>query len=550
MLKKLFGTMLSFSIGVGFTPLAQAPMSAAEAAATAVTAVQTQTVGSAQEHGTSAARDLFVTVGKSLVVDSPINIQRVSVANGDLAEALAVNPREVLVNGKSAGETSMIIWQQGGNRLFFDLTIRPSTSKVSAIQQQIDREMPGQDIKVSFENDTAFVHGTAKDLTSVDRAVAIATTLGKTVNLLHVNVPPTESQILLKVRFADVDRAAVQDLGLNFLSTGATNTIGRVTTGQFSPPTITGNPGSPPTITYTDLLNIFFFRPDLNLGATIKALESRNLLQILAEPNVLAINGKSASFLAGGEFPYPTLQGGGGGLGAVTIQFREFGVRINFTPVVTPRGTIRLQVTPEVSSLDFANGLVFQGFTIPALSTRRVQTEIELEEGQSFVIGGLLDRRVTEQLSKIPGLGDVPLLGKLFTSRNLNKTNTELLVMVTPQLVRPIPKGQSAPEIKMPRKALEAEYTTSPQNPGMDVTGPVPVKPPADTIPVEQLLQNQKALPGATQQQGAPQIQFVPMLTPPGQPPQPTSPPTPGAPPPSAAAPARSGGGGGAGASQ
>jgi len=550
MLKKLFGTMLSFSIGVGFTPLAQAPMSAAEAAATAVTAVQTQTVGSAQEHGTSAARDLFVTVGKSLVVDSPINIQRISVANGDLAEALAVNPREVLVNGKSAGETSMIIWQQGGNRLFFDLTIRPSTSKVSAIQQQIDREMPGQDIKVSFENDTAFVHGTAKDLTSVDRAVAIATTLGKTVNLLHVNVPPTEAQIILKVRFADVDRAAVQDLGLNFLSTGATNTIGRVTTGQFSPPTITGNPGSPPTITYSDLLNIFFFRPDLNLGATIKALESRNLLQILAEPNVLAINGKSASFLAGGEFPYPTLQGGGGGLGAVTIQFREFGVRINFTPVITPRGTIRLQVTPEVSSLDFANGLVFQGFTIPALSTRRVQTEIELEEGQSFVIGGLLDRRVTEQLSKIPGLGDVPLLGKLFTSRTLNKTNTELLVMVTPQLVRPIPKGQSAPEIKMPRKALEGEYTTSPQNPGMDVTGPVPVKPPADTIPVEQLLQNQKALPGASQQQGAPQIQFVPMLTPPGQPPQPTSPPTPAAPPPSAAAPARSGGGGGAGASQ
>ena len=550
MLRKLLGTMLSCSIGVGFTPLAQAPMSAAEAAATAVTAVQTETATSAQEHGTSAARDLFVTVGKSLVVDSPINIQRISVANGDFAEALAVNPREVLVNGKSAGETSMIIWQQGGNRLFFDLTVRPSNTKVSAIQQQIDREMPGQDIKVSFENETAFLHGTAKDLTSVDRAVAIATTLGKTVNLLHVNVPPTESQVLLKVRFADVDRAALQDLGLNLLSTGATNTIGRVTTGQFTPPLITGNPGAPPTITYTDLLNIFLFRPDLNLGATIKALESRNLLQILAEPNVLAINGKNASFLAGGEFPYPTLQGGGGGLGAVTIQFREFGVRINFTPVITPRGTIRLQVTPEVSSLDFANGLVFQGFTIPALSTRRVQTEIELEEGQSFVIGGLLDRRVTEQLSKIPGLGDVPLLGKLFTSRSLNKTNTELLVMVTPQLVRPIPKGQSVPEIKMPRKPLDAEYTTAPQNPGMDVTGPVPVKPPVDTIPVEQLIQNQKALPGASQQQGAPQIQFVPMLTPPGQPPQPTSPPTPGAPPPSAAAPARSGGGGGAGASR
>src|SRR6185369_9868445 len=153
------------------------------------------------------------------------------------------------------------------------------------------------------------------------------------------------------------------------------------------------------------------------------------MLQILAEPNVLAINGHTASFLAGGEFPYPTLQGGGGGLGAVTIQFREFGVRIAFTPTLTPRGTIRLNVTPEVSSLDYANGLVFQGFTIPGLATRRVQTEIELEAGQSFAIGGLLDNRDTESLSKIPGLGDIPLFGKLFHSRTITKNNTELLVL-------------------------------------------------------------------------------------------------------------------------
>jgi len=137
--------------------------------------------------------------------------------------------------------------------------------------------------------------------------------------------------------------------------------------------------------------------PDANatdLLQTIAALQSKNLLQILAEPNVLAINGHNASFLAGGEFPFPNLQGGGAGLGAVTIQFREFGVRINFTPTITPRGSIRLTVTPEVSSLDFANGLIFSGFTIPALSTRRVSTEIELEEGQTFAIGGLLSAAV------------------------------------------------------------------------------------------------------------------------------------------------------------
>jgi len=544
MFSKLIRTVLSCSVGVCFTPLAQAPVAAAEGAA--VTAVQTQSATNVLEGRPAAARDLFVTVGKSLVVDSPVNIQRVSVANGEFAEALAVNPREVLVNGKAAGETSMIIWQQGGNRLFFDLTVRASNSKAGAVQQQIDRELPGQNIKISFENDTAFVHGTASDLTSAERAVAIASTLGKTVNLLHVTVPPTDAQILLKVRFADVDRAATQDLGINLFSTGATNTIGGISTGAFSAPQVKPDAGGT-TITLADALNVFLFRPDINLGATIKDLEAKRLLQILAEPNVLAINGKQASFLAGGEFPYPTLQGGGGGLGAVTIMFREFGVRINFTPVITPRGTIRLQVTPEVSSLDFANGLVFQGFNIPALSTRRVKTEIELEDGQSFVIGGLLDNRLTETLNRIPGLANIPLLGKLFQSRSISKNNTELLVLVTPEIVRPIPRGQKPPEVKMAKPFLDGTSPKAPQTPGMDVTGPVPVKPPTETVPVEQLIQSDKALPSQNPQDGAPQIQFVPMLTPPGQAPQPM------APAPSQAAPAaapKSGSGGGTGASQ
>src|SRR5579863_8973775 len=288
---RLLGTIASCWLGVCFTPLAQAPARAAEIAAVpAVKAVQTTSAASVQEGHPAAARDLFVTVGNSLVVDSPVNIQRVSVANGDLAEALAVNPREVLVNGKATGETSMIIWQQGGNRLFFDLTIRASNAKVAAVQQEIDREMQGQDVKVSYDNEMVFLHGTVKDLTSSDRAAAIAGSLGKTVNLLHVMVPPTEAQILLKVRFYDVDRTVTQSLGINIISTGGTNTIGRVTTGQFSPPSITTTPGQPATVTYSDLLNIFLFRPDLNLGATIEALEARNLIQTLAEPNVLAIN--------------------------------------------------------------------------------------------------------------------------------------------------------------------------------------------------------------------------------------------------------------------
>jgi pilus assembly protein CpaC len=485
---------------------------------------------SAPANPPTAARELFVTVGKSLLVDSPTIIQRVSVANGTVAEALATSPREVLVNGKAAGETSLIVWQQNGNRLIFDLIVQPSLTRVDNINRELRAEMGDQKVAISMEDGIPFLRGTVNDLTSADRAMMIASVLGKPVNLLNVKVPPVEAQILIKVRFADVDRSRSQQLGLNFFSTGATNTIGSTTTGQFTPPQTTGSVGggaaggSQTTFTLQNALNIFLFRPDLNLGATIEALQAQSWLQILAEPNVLTINNHTASFLAGGEFPFPTLQGGGAGLGAVTIQFREFGVRINFTPTVTPRGTIRLQVTPEVSSLDFANGLTFQGFTIPGLSTRRVQTEIELESGQSFDIGGLLDNWVTEQFSKIPGLGDIPFFGKLFRSRNLQRNNSELLVIVTPEIVRPMLAGQPLPQLSFPKKFLEPNTApTAPRTPGMETTGPVPVHPPRETIPVEQLMQIQRPAQSGGQS-GTPMIQFVPMVTPPG--PAPANPPT------------------------
>jgi pilus assembly protein CpaC len=228
---------------------------------------------------------LVVTVGKSLVLDNSMNIQRISLANGDLAEAVAVNPREVLINGKMPGETSLVIWQQGGPRLLFDLTVRPSNSRLDNVRGQLTRELPAQDVSVYLEGDTVFLHGTAKDMVSADRAAAIAGTLGKVVNLLHVVTPAEEPQILLKVRFADVDRSASSQLGLNVFSTGATNTIGAVSTQQFPPATIgIPSPGSPVTATISNALNIFLYRSDLNLGAMIEALEAKNLLQMLAEP--------------------------------------------------------------------------------------------------------------------------------------------------------------------------------------------------------------------------------------------------------------------------
>lgn len=445
------------------------------------------------EQGQTSAHELFVTVGKSLIVNSAAAIERISVGYNDVAEATAVGLHEVLVNGKAPGETSLIIWQRDSNKVFFDLTVRPNTSdakaRLQAVRREMKKQLPGQNVDLSVENGNVFLSGTVQDVTSAQRAQAIAGTLGKTVNLLYVAVPPTDAQVLLNIKFCIVDRSVSSQLGLNLISTGAANSIGTVSTQQFSPPSLQTDANGTSTLTLTDALNIFLLRRDLNLGATIRALQTKSFFEVIAEPNVLAIDGKLASFLAGGEFPYPTLQGGGGGLGAVTIQFREFGVRLNFVPTVTPRGTIHLELAPEVSALDFTSGLVFQGFRIPALTVRRVHTEIELEAGQSFAIGGLLDRRTTETFNKIPGIGDIPILGKLFQSRSLQKDNSELLMIATPELVRPIPAGQKLPDLKYPKALPEPISETPTRTPGLAVTGPVPVTPPSPSMPLEDLLQ-------------------------------------------------------------
>jgi len=464
----------------------------------------------------SQTAPLTVTVGKSLVLDNALNIQRISLANGDLAEAVAVNPREVLINGKVPGETSLVVWQQGGPRLLFVLVVRASDSRVDNVRGELARELPGQDISVYKEGDTVFLHGTAKDLISAQRAAAMVAGLGKSlVNLLHVTTPAEDPQILLKVRFADVDRSLSSNLGFNLFSTGAAGNTGTVSTQQFAPALVTPpSSGSAASVTLTNALNIFLYRPDLNLGATIEALEAKNILQMLAEPNVLAMNGKPASFLSGGEFPVPVVQGGAN-VGAVTIQFREFGIRLNFLPTITPRGTIRLHVAPEVSSLDYSHGVVLNGFTVPAIASRKVETEIELGNGQTFGIAGLLDKNFDETLNKIPGIGDIPLLGKLFQSRTLSKTNSELLILVTPEIVRPIPQGQPVPEIPMPKPFLPAMLKSVPRTPGVESTGPVPVKPERDSVTMEELLEMQKKQ--QTPATGTNQV--APMLNPAGAPP-------------------------------
>lgn len=452
-----------------------------------------------------STNDLTVGVGKAVLVDCAQPIHRVAIGVGDIAEAMAVSPTEVMINGKAPGETSLIIWDIRGGRQFFNVIVRASTAisgdNLDAVRRELRTELPGQAVRVSFDNNNVYLRGTVKDLISSAHAVQIASSLGKVVNLLDVSVPASEPQILLKVRIASVDRNKALSLGINLFNLGLGNAVGGVTTGQFTPPSIAGGSsggssqesisGTGSTATFTNELNILAFFPGLNTGASISALETKGVVQLLAEPNVMAANGKQASFLAGGQFPYPVVSGTSGGTAAVSIEFKEYGIRLNFIPTITPRGTIRLQVAPEVSALDYTNQIELSGFQVPGITTRKVNTEVELADGETFVIGGLLDKSITDTFQKIPFIGDIPILGKLFQSESKTKNDTELIVIVTPEIVQPIPAGGKIPELKYPDKFLPPNSNIAMQQPDRPA-GSAPAAAPA-AVPVETLIESMKA---------------------------------------------------------
>jgi pilus assembly protein CpaC len=403
--------------------------------------------------------DIRLTVGKSIVIDYPTDISRISTSNPDIVDASPVTAREILIHGKSFGTVTLVVWSKAGQRNFYNITVEQN---LEPLRKLLKDTFPKDDIHVQSSRESLSLTGRVTNKDVAERATALATPFGKTiVNNLQIMSGPAEKQVLLRVKFAELDRSASTQFGVNLISTGAANTVGGITTGQFPAPTlptVTGAAGSntPQTNSFSisQALNIFAFRNDLNLGAFIKALQSHNLLQILAEPNLITTNGKEATFLVGGEFPIPVLQGGANS-GAVTIQFREFGVKLNFNPIVTENNTITMHVKPEVSSLDYTNALSFNGFTIPALSTRKMETNIELGEGQSFVIAGLVDRRLTETVTRVPGLSSIPILGNLFKSKEVDRNNTELIVLVTPEVTMPLQPGEGK-TLAMPREFMLA----------------------------------------------------------------------------------------------
>jgi pilus assembly protein CpaC len=418
---------------------------------------------------------LRVMVGKSLLINTTDRLKRVSVTDPEIADPQVITPTQVLVHGRSPGEVSLLIWDESERSRSFDLRVDVD---VTAAQEEIKRIFPEEQIEVSPSRSAIVLSGHVTTEDVAKHAGQVAGAYSKNViNVLSFG-PVGAQEVLLEVKFAEVDRSAVTQLGVNLFAPGLGNTIALSQTGQFGSLTVTntaqttvtnGNTqtttttATPPVVNISDFLNLFVARTDVNIGAVIKALQQKNLLQILAEPNLIAVNGKEASFLAGGEFPFPIVQPGQG-FTAVTIQFREFGVKLKFTPVIMPNNNIHLQVVPEVSQLDFTNALTISGFTVPALSTRKAQTEFELQDGQSFVIAGLMDNRVTNVASKMPGLGDIPILGNFFRSKNVQKSNAELMVLCTVHRVSPSSQAPAAP--KTPQPFLDKDKFDGKSSPG------------------------------------------------------------------------------------
>jgi pilus assembly protein CpaC len=415
------------------------------------------------------AGSIRLLVGRSTVLDVGRPIARVSLTSAEIADALVTSPNQLLINGKMPGTISMFVWDRAGALTRYELMVQRDLALLSEQMRQL---FPNEAITVHANGKNVVLSGTVSNKDLIEKAVNVAAGYvdkkEEVTTLLQLGAGAPSNQVMLRVRFAEVSRSAMTELGASFFTspTGVKNNIGRVTTQQFGAPdfdklqytkdsfdfgadvkSATGD------FNFGDFLNLFLFNEKFDLGMMVKALQNRGLFQSLAEPNLVAESGKEASFLAGGEFPIPIAQGSGANIG-VSVQFKEFGVRLNFTPTVNGN-RIHLKVRPEVSALDFNNSVVLGGFRIPSLTTRRTETELELANGQTFVIAGLMNNTMVQSLNKMPGLGDIPILGYLFRSKAAQKNQTELVVMITPEILPNNSRGVPADLPRQPERYLD-----------------------------------------------------------------------------------------------
>jgi pilus assembly protein CpaC len=376
-----------------------------------------------------------LAVNKTAVITTKTPVKRIVIGQPDVIKDNLIGPNTILLTGLKAGSTQLVVWDDADRSQAVDVIVG---FDLQALQDQYKSMFASSQIKVSTLNGAIALSGRVPNLQVAQQAESMAAPYGKVLNFLEVS---GGQQVSLAVKFAEVSRSASSQLGVNFGFSDGTSFIGN-NVGQVNPLQVLTNG----TIKAADLAAtaanpaVAIFGKGV-VGATafqyfIQALRQNNVLRVLAEPNVMAISGQEASFLAGGEFPIPVTQGGSGAGGtAITVEYREFGVRLKMTPIVLGDGRIRLKVAPEVSDLDFTTAVRFNGFVVPGLTSRKVETVVELSEGQTFAIAGLLNNSITAQKDVTPLLGDVPVLGTLFRSVRYQRKETELVVLVTPHLV-------------------------------------------------------------------------------------------------------------------
>ncbi len=388
-----------------------------------------------------------ITVGRSIFIDTKHRLARVYITNPDVLDSYTASPKQIVVTAKKAGASTVIIWDESGESKSYIIS---SDLNVDVLRDSMKQALPTQAIKVQGNETRVILTGTVETRAVADEAVRIASLYSKEVSDSLVIDSARIKQVRLEVKMVEVDRSKLNTFGFNFFGAGGNNPA-TTTTGQFPSTMATTIQNGIKTLTVNNPLNFSLYLSRLNIGATLQDLETMQVAQILAEPNITTLSGQKANFLAGGEFPFPTIQSSASGAPVISIIFKSYGVKLEFTPVVNNDGTIALTVAPEVSALDFTNAVTISGYTIPAISTRRAETQVVLKSGQTFAISGLLDKRTTDLYSKTPGAANIRILGGLFKSKNVNHTDTELLVIVTPTVVDPVTDSGPAPaEIPRP----------------------------------------------------------------------------------------------------
>jgi pilus assembly protein CpaC len=441
---------------------ADAPATQEITAAQPTTQPTSRATGSLVSNGLSPSGNISLMVNKSQVITTRVPYKRVSIAQPDIADVTLVGANEVLVTAKKAGATQLILWDDGDHSQIIDVVV---TFDLRALQEQIKALFPTSNIDATSANGTIVLRGRVPDLSTAQQAVQVATPYGTSVlNFMEVS---GGRQVMLQVRFAEVSRSATTQLGFNAFSTDG---IAKLGFNNGPGPTPVGGLATGAASTQLPPVSLFGAGKigDTSFEFFIDALRQNNLLRTLAEPNLITMSGKEATFLAGGEYPVPVPQTQGGGGTAITVDYKQFGVRLRFTPTVLGNGRIRLLCNPAVSDLDYTNSVSFNGFVIPSITERTVTTQVELNEGQTFALAGLLNNRVTANKSVTPLLGDIPVLGALFRSVKYIRNETELVVLVTPRVVSAMDPNQ-VPRLpgELWRHPSEAELLL-----GKDLGGP------------------------------------------------------------------------------